>query len=265
MISVAVIDTGIDPQQFDARCLLPGINLSTEGPSVATIDYGTHGTAIAQTIIQVAPAVQIVPIKLVDRWGVLRDAEAMTMAFKWILANCDRLNIQVICVALADTSHSQSDARYQQHNLRPLIQALRSLEVVTVAAAGNWYPEHRRRSPQGMAFPAIFREVVSVGALIMTPVGFQLTPNSQRLHPSVGVDCFTSIFVEPGAPGETSGAAAIVAGYLAKLRQSQPELTIDELVDQLDQTGQTVLDENGLAWKAMLNVGKLNRVCDAFP
>lgn len=243
-ISVAVIDTGVDPERVNAAHLLPGLNLSDEGDLNETIDYGTHGTAIAQTILQIAPEVRIVPIKIVNRQGILRNLEAMSIAFEWILEHHDRLNIRVVCAAIADITCSESDEYYAEHPLRPLISQLRNSQVATVAAAGNGYAHHHR---QGMAFPAILREVISVGAIAQTPAGLQLANHSQRLHPSTGTGCHTTFFVEPGAPGDTSGAAATVAGRLAKLAQSQT--TINEWIDQLEQSCQIVRDEDGLEWE----------------
>jgi hypothetical protein len=244
LISVAVIDTGIDPERVNAAHLLPGLNLSDEGESDETIDYGTHGTAIAQTILQIAPEVRIVPIKIVNRQGILRNLEAMSIAFEWILEHHDRLNIRVVCAAIADTTCSKSDEYYAEHPLRPLIARLRDAQVATVAAAGNWYTHHHR---QGMAFPAILREVISVGAISQTAAGVQLSDHSQRLHPSAGRGCYTTFFVEPGAPGDTSGAAATVSGRLANL--AQPQTTVDQWLEQLEQSCQIVHDEDGLEWK----------------
>lgn len=252
-ISVAAIDTGVDPERIHAAHLLPGLNLSDEGQSDETIDYGTHGTEVAQTILSIAPQARIVPIKIVNRKGILRNPETMSIAFQWILENRNRLNIRVICVAIADASHSQSDESYADHSLPPLITTLREAGVATVAAAGNWYPEHRRFAPQGMAFPAILRQVISVGAIEKTLEGVQLTRNSQRLHPSLGTECHTTFFVEPGAPGETSGAAAIVAGHFANLAQTRCEATANEWIDLLESACQSVPDVDGLNWSMLLH------------
>ncbi|MCU0549751.1 MAG: S8 family serine peptidase [Leptolyngbya sp. Prado105] len=235
-IRVAVIDMGVNPDQVN---VLPGLNLSDK-----VDEYGAHGTEVAQTILSIAPAAEIVPIKIVNAQGILRNSEAMTIAFQWILDNYDRLNIRVICAAIADSSCSNSDEYYKTHPLRALIIRLREVGVVTVAAAGNWYVNYQR---QGMAFPAILREVVSVGAVEKTPAGFQLARNSQRL--SSNSECYTTFFVEPGAPGDTSGATAIVAGHFANLARSS--MTIEESIERLTRSCQPLLDEDHLAWRVL--------------
>jgi serine protease AprX len=115
-----------------------------------------------------------------------------------------------------------------------------------VAGAGDGYgPE---KSEQGMAFPAIVRETVSVGAVFDSKGGAftyasgarvykmepgQITPFSQRLHEKVDADARTDIFA-PGAfiPSSgtktdegsslqtgTSGAAAIVSGVILLMQE----------------------------------------------
>jgi subtilisin family serine protease len=247
-ICVAVIDTGVNPNQGD---VIPGLNLTDEPDG-----YGTHGTEIAQTILSIAPHAQIVPIKIVNAQGILRNPDAMEHAFQWILENYDRLNIRVVCAAIADSSCSDSDEYYAEHPLRSLIVQLREVGVVTVAAAGNWYSNYQR---QGMAFPAILREVVSVGAIEKTSAGFQLTQNSQRLHPSAQTDCYTTFLVEPGAPGDTSGATAIVAGHFANLARSR--MTIEESIEWLNRSCQMVLDDDRLMWKMLASFASLSSDC----
>jgi len=97
------------------------------------------------------------------------------------------------------------------------IIALRQAKVAVVIAAGNDYFTHG--SQQGMGFPAIIRQSVSVGAVYDAEEGGfkygsgaeafstragQITPFSQRLHPSVNRATRTEIFA-PGAPIASAG------------------------------------------------------------
>ena len=248
---VAVIDTGIDPQRLAGATVLPGINLSLEGSPDDTCDRGSHGTSVASTVLQMAPRTRLVPVKLMDRRGVLRKPADMEAAFDWILDHQASLEIGIVCAAFADASHATSDREHRDGRLPRQLQALREQGVATVAAAGNWHPEHRRRSHQGMARPAVLREVVSVGAVQRRPDGLWLTRGTQRLHATLGTGCSTTVFVEPGEPGETSGAAAVVAGCLAGLRRSHPDVPVDTLVQMLLCHRRDARDESGLAWPAV--------------
>lgn len=245
---VAVIDTGISPEKLDNALVLKGINLSDEGDIEDTNDYGNHGTAIATTILHIAPQCQLIPIKLMNRRGVLRDPNKLEMALDWILEHQLDLNIKIICAAFADFSHATSDVTHRGTRIQQHIATLREMNVATVAPAGNWYPEHCRQNPQGMAWPAILREVLSVGAAQQKNNDLWLTKGSQRLHTSLNTGCQTTVFTEPGEPGETSGAAAVIAGCLAALQQACPVSTVDDLVQMLLPFQQVAYDASGLLW-----------------
>jgi hypothetical protein len=102
-----------------------------------------------------------------------------------------------------------------------------------------------------MAWPAILREVVSVGAVERRAGLLWLTPTTQRLHSVVGTGCRTTVFTEPGEPGETSGAAAVVAGCLAALVMRDPGLPAEELVRLVLHHRRPAQDDSGLGWAAV--------------
>jgi len=102
------------------------------------------------------------------------------------------------------------------------------------------YPRFRLAQPQGMAWPAILREVISVGALDGTGLHFL----SQRLHESHGSGCRTTLFATPAPPGDTSGAAARIAGRLAALGGD-----VDRL---LTETTPVRDDADGLVWPSII-------------
>lgn len=248
---VAIIDTGISPERVPNAVVLPGVNVSGEGDSTETTDPFGHGTAVAATIARLAPGVHLLPVRLLNRCGILEDRERVTTAFGWILEHFRSLGVGLVCATFADSSHELSDADHRDSELQRLIAALRAAGVLTVAPAGNWYPEHRAWRKQGMAWPAILREVVSVGALERGPDGLGLTRNTQRLHAETQTGCSTTVFVEPGEPGETSGAAAIMTGALARLRQQLPDASAEVLVQRLLDQSFTLRDRDGLDWPAI--------------
>ncbi|MGH8638701.1 MAG: S8 family serine peptidase, partial [Burkholderiales bacterium] len=125
--------------------------------------------------------------------------------------------ITAVCMSLGDGGNYQSDDQFAADEMRLVIADLRARNVAVVVAAGNDYFTHN--SQQGMGYPAIFRDTVSVGAVYdFDEGGFsyssgaqafstapdRLTPFSQRLHPKVSKPCRTDIFA-PGAPVTSSG------------------------------------------------------------
>ena len=250
-VTVAIIDTGISPARLENPIMLPGINLSGKGEVDDTTDSGKHGTLVAKTILSIAPATRIVPIRLMDRWGNLHDRTQVEEAFAWILENCEALGINIVCATFADCSHATSDAEHRGSRLQQQIAALRERNVLTVAPAGNWYQRFRGQSPQGMAWPAIIREVISVGEVEQHEGGLRLTTRTQRLHASLGTGCQTTIFAMSGELGNTSGATAVVIGYMAALIQASSPITPVQIVSILQQSQQMAYDDCRFSWPSI--------------
>lgn len=248
---VAVIDTGINASGLGDHVLLPGINFSREGAIDDVTDGAGHGTAIAKAILAIAPNARILPIKLMDRRGLMRRMKILEDVFAWIVEHQQEFNISVVCAALADTSHQQTDEAYRESSLQQAIASLLARGVPTVAAAGNWYPEHCHINPQGMAYPAILREVVSVGAVQQQAEVWQFGRTSQRLHSSLATGCSTTLLVEPQEPDETSGAAARATGCLLRLKVAYPDATVDELIQQMNRFSQPMVEKSGLVWSVI--------------
>lgn len=257
--TVALIDTGLSADRFENAVVIPGINLSGEGRADDTADRNGHGTAVASTIFQLAPQAALVPIKLLGDCGYLRLPDQLEVAFEWVLDHHTSLGIGVVCATFADGSHSTNDQPHRGSRLQTLIAALRIAGVVTVAPAGNRYQQNRIWGKQGMAWPAILREVISVGAITHVNKLPCLSPETQRLHAVAGTGCYTTVFVKPNAPGDTSGAAAVVAGCLAALKSTYPDATVDELVEQLMFYHCDAPDDHFLSWPA-LDVPEITRI-----
>ncbi len=228
--TVAVIDSGVKP--ISDR-ILPGLDFSGSGDPRGWRDDCGHGTAVARDILAIAPLAWIVPVRIMDRYGALEKPEYLENAFEWISGHFSELRIRTVCAAFGDSSYSQRDEQWRGSALQRILVRLRAAGVGVISAAGNWYAEHRRRNPQGMAWPAILREIVSAGELERSQDGLRLTPTTLRLHVSCGTGCATTIFAESGMLGETSGSAAVVAGHMAILRMADPEASVDTLVARL--------------------------------
>lgn len=245
--SVAVVDSGLSADLAS----LAGTNVSGEGESTDTIDRCGHGSAVASTILGIAPTVTLVPVRATDRRGVLRDGDALAAALEWVLDHHAKLAIGVVSIALGDQSNLVSDAEFRGTELQLRIAALRAAGVLTVAPAGNWRRLHQGSS-DGMVWPAILREVVSVGAVLRSPGGLRLSPASQRLRNRSEAACATTLFTEAAPPGETSGAAAVVAGLLARFRRADHDGGAEASLSALLRLRREALDEQGVAWPAVL-------------
>lgn len=245
--AIAVVDSGLAAGLADG----PGINLSGEGDAADTSDPCGHGTAVASTILGIAPGTALVPVKVTDRRGVLRDRDRLADAFAWIVEQHAQHAIGIVCVALGDQSCLASDAAFRGSLLQQRIAALRAAGVLTLAPAGNWRRLHGAHR-EGMVWPAILREVVSVGVAERTPAGLRVSATSQRLRLTGDMACATTLFTEAGPPGETSGAAAVLAGCLARLAAVRPGSAAGILTDIVPQLVQVANDDDGGHWPALM-------------
>jgi subtilisin family serine protease len=248
--AIALVDTGVDVGAVSFATPLPGVNFSGEGRGDCTKDENGHGTAMAATILQHAPHARIVAVKLMGRYGYPRIDGAIEQAFAWLIRHRAALGIRVICAAVADGSELMTDGQYRRTVLCRYVAALRSRGVATVMPAGNRFEPDRGSNAQGMAWPAILREVVSVGALVREAGSLRLSADTRSLHRDCGSACHTTMFAEPGEPGGTSGAAAVVAGCMGRLAAAYPEWTVDRIVEEASR-GRTTPDEEGRSWPTL--------------
>lgn len=242
MTAVAIIDTGLGDPALD-HAVIARVNVSAEDDAA---DRSGHGTAVAKTVHMVDPLSRLVIVKVIGASGVLRETAHLEAALSWVAANRVRLGIAVVCMALGDASQNTTDAQYRDSPVRALVAALREARVPTVAAAGT---RRRHAEPQGSAWPAVLREIISVGAAEVGEDGaLRLAAHTQRIHAGTGCGCATTLFTVPGPPGGSSGAAAVAAGMLAALRRRLPAASADELLTSLLREHEDARDRAGLAW-----------------
>jgi subtilisin family serine protease len=195
-------------------------------------------------------------------------------ALDWVLDNQTEHNITTVCMSLGDGGNYLGDEDFEEDAVARRIEKLRQTKVAVVVAAGNDY--YTQGSEQGMAYPAIIRECVSVGAVYDAPEGRftyssgavahstragQITPFSQRLHPSVHPEAYTDVFA-PGAPVTSSGiwgkhgestqhgtsqAAPVTAGLILLIQAFHQRVTgelpaVDDVVTWLRRGGITIHD-----------------------
>ncbi|MEZ4673985.1 MAG: S8 family serine peptidase [Caldilineaceae bacterium] len=285
-MTVAVLDTGLNTGHIDfAGRVLAQVNFTgdNDGDKNNANDGNGHGTNVGGIITAggnhtgIAPGANIIPIKVLPD-KVSGDFAWIDQALQWVIDNRETHNITAVCMSLGDRGNYTTDTfpiwQTLRNGVRRKIKTLRDARVAVVIAAGNDYSSHGSR--QGMAFPAIIRECVSVGAVydsdgggfnygrgakaITTKRG-QITPFSQRLHSSVNAETCTDIFA-PGAPVTASGigsttasstqhgtsqATPVVTGVILLLQEFyqrwQHELpTVEQLISWLQAGGVPIFD-----------------------
>jgi subtilisin family serine protease len=280
-LTAAVLDTGLNTQHVDFAGRIPTQHNLTDDnngdPEDAT-DGNGHGTNVAGIIVAngdhlgLAPGANVIPLKVLGNQGG-GSFEAIADALDWVIDNRDAYNISVVCMSLGNGGN-YTDDNFSGDALRPKIETLREARVPVVIAAGNDYFSHD--SQQGMSYPAIIRDCVSVGAVYDAPEGGfrygsgaeafdtragQITPFSQRLHPDVSPETYTDIFA-PGAPVTSSGiqsehgestqhgtsqAAPVTCGLILLMQDFYKRATgelpaVDDLVTWLRRGGVPIYD-----------------------
>ena len=202
--TVVIIDSGIDTDHefFGSDDNRDGISdriifSKTFGDGKANgEDVGGHGTHVAGIVASsdddftgVAPGADIIALKVFDTYG----ANLIEKALNWCIENAAEYSIDVINMSLGGSWFFQSDSSYYLDYIGygDEFKTLSDLGVVCVASAGNWYggvidratgeyidypvlngsgaydyywAEAGTHSTQGIASPAAYSEVISVGA-----------------------------------------------------------------------------------------------------
>ena len=155
-VTVAVIDSGVDPDQPALRgALLPGYDFINNTPDM--LDESGHGTAVAVLIggrgetKGLAPAAKILPLRVLDRHDQGSSFD-VTRAVLYAANLLDEMpnphRADVINLSLGNSSYSAA--------LHAAIQAATDAGITVVAAAGN--------ETGDLAYPAALPEVIAVGA-----------------------------------------------------------------------------------------------------
>lgn len=282
-LTVAVADTGLNTGHVDfaGRVVAQKNFTGDNGGDPNNADDGNaHGTNVGGIIAAqkgdhdgVAPGAGIIPLKVLRNDGG-GSFQAVDEALQWVIDNGTAHNISVVCMSLGDSGNYADDGQFAGSGIVDKLDTLRQMKVAVCIAAGNDYFTHN--SQQGMGFPGILQQSVSVGAVYDAFEGpFQynsgaqafisapdhITPFSQRLHPDVAPECFTDIFA-PGAPVTSAGiggpnaesiqhgtsqATPVVAGVLLLMQQFHLRETghmpeVDDLVEWMRRSAVRIVD-----------------------
>lgn len=281
-LTVAVCDTGLNSAHVDFENRVhKQVNYTSDnnGDLDNAADGNGHGTNVGGIIVAnkdhigIAPEAGIVPIKVLSNSGG-GSFDAVKKALQWVNDNHQQYDISVVCMSLGGSQNFQSDDFMSSNEVKKEIQKLKDKKIAVVIAAGNDFYAHD--SGEGMSFPAIIRECVSVGAVYDNVEGSfsyqsgavaystapdRITPFSQRLHPSTHSDCFTDVFA-PGAPVTSSGingphgesvqhgtsqATPVTCGVILLAQELYKTLTgelpnVDDLIDWIRISGIAIHD-----------------------
>ena len=226
-LTVAVCDTGLNVGHVDfAGRVVATRNFTTDdgGDPTNATDRNGHGTNVTGLIAAnadhtgIAPEVNIIPIKVLADNG-SGSFQWIEDALNWVNDNHEEHTITAVCMSLGDGGNYTDDdfGPGFRADLRKIIDKLAEKRIAVCIAAGNDFFSHN--SEEGMGFPAIIRECISVGAVYDAEEGGfsyfsgaeatsskpgQITPFSQRLHWRTNRATYTDIFA-PGAPATSSG------------------------------------------------------------
>lgn len=282
-LTVAVLDTGLRTTHecFTGRVLETRnfLAMGSEDDLDVSDTHG-HGTNVTGIIAAdaddersgIAPRANIVALKVIPAPTFVTVQNALL----WVNENAERLGITVVNLSLGspDTNFLDDVEAVQQYpEMLRILESLASKKIAVVVAAGNSYFRFQK---EGMSVPAIFRSVISVGAVYDDSFGRksyrdgseavsthldQITPFTQRLSKETSSECYTDIFssggsvVSAGSESDTasskqdgtSQAAPSIAGlillmqeYYKRLRGELPPIPL--LQEVLRATSTWILD-----------------------
>jgi hypothetical protein len=221
MVSVAIIDSGVNPNHPHVGGVAGGVGISPDGTTLSPdyLDYIGHGTAVAGAIREKVPDAALYAVKVFDR-ALTTEAGAIIRALEWAIEReCKVINLSL---GTLNMDHRQEFER--------VVDLAQSREVALVAAF--------RMSGQ-----------ISLPGSLPTVIGVEGDPDCPR-------DSFRTVFedgsvVKPGArpfyfvastyPREIPGvprernlngisfAVANMTGFVARAIQEHPEAPISSL------------------------------------
>jgi subtilisin len=239
-VKVALVDTGVDAELIAQRCRErghepPKIEGVIFGPAGEVLPYSgrhsaTHGTTVADIILQLAPRVQLFTADVFGGTGNCT-VEKLVQALHWSVTHwqCKLINISL---GVAE-ERLQSPAR--RYALWQALQFCYSRDVILVAAAHN---DH----PLILSWPAIHTPpLLSVRkGELAAPLQFRYAPDTFtefQAHSRAYYGPFANTLA-------TSWAAAHLTGIVARLLSLKPDLKPFEVKTLLYWLGDTAPGQN---------------------
>jgi len=228
-VTVAVIDSGVDPHRDLRNNLLRGTDVVKGGTGDGRADTNGHGTAMASLIaahgrgasgvLGLAPRARVLPVRCeVSRSD--NGADELAKGIRWAIAR----NAKVISISWGGSSSVE---------LLEAVNEAEAADVVIIAAAGN-----KPEDSIGVIYPAAFRGVVAVTATDRSGEAASVSVKGREVILSAPGTDILSAGIENGyrRGTGTSPATAIVAGAAALVRSKYPELSAKEVIHRLTAT-----------------------------
>ena len=189
---VTIIDSGIFRHVDFRDCIINGKNFTEEGNSQNTTDNFGHGTHIAGIIHSIEPNIELLDIKVLDRYG-KGDTEDITEAIYYAIDNkSDIINISI--------SFEDEDKEIEK-----AIELAKDKNITVVCASGN---------NKKIEYPAKYG--LSVGSLDQSGNISEFSSKDCDVY-AVGEDVKSTYLNDSyEVLTGTSMATATVTGYLAK-------------------------------------------------
>jgi subtilisin family serine protease len=263
--TVAVIDTGIDYNNTDlgggwGKRVVGGYDFYNNDSD--PMDDNGHGTNVAgiigasdATYSGVAPNVDFVALKVLGADG-SGTFGAVSNALDWVIANRVKYNIVAINMSLGSGNYTVDPYTFLESDMQTLV----AQGVFIGVASGNDYYSYQA---QGLAFPAVSPNVVSVGAVWDGNYGSVGWANGARDN-TTAVDQITS-FTQRGpnlsilAPGAmvTSVYLGNTFKAMAGTSMATPVIVGSAVVlrEELDLTGHSNLDNQSSILSIMQSTG----------
>lgn len=229
-VTVAVIDTGVEPHPDLRGNLLPGTDVLPGGSKDGHRDVSGHGTAMAGLIgahgrsgnngaLGIAPKSEILPVFALTAPDGKHDDGSIARGIAWATSQ----KVDVISLSVV-TGPSPA--------LRQALEAAIRADIVVVAGVGN--------APMyyGIGFPAAYPGVVAVGGTDRRGNHAQISVTGPQMVISAPSDDIHSTARNGRyrSGTGTSNSTAIVAGAAALVRSKYPELSAQEVIHRLTAT-----------------------------
>lgn len=247
-VSVAVLDTGVNANHEDLQAVVDvthGYDVANSSPLNTNSDSNGHGTLVSGVIAAeanngkgiagVSYGAKIVPVKVFNSEDICTTADLLK-AYSYLeeLITTNAVpNLKVVNMSLGYYAQDLQDSDKALQNIIALMRD--KYGVLTVCASGN-----SGKSTQ--CFPASFDESLSVGALDKddTVASFSRNNFGQNIYAS-GVDIVsTNHNGGYSILSGTSMASPQVAAAAAVLWSVNRDLTVDEVVDLLQNNAKEV-------------------------
>jgi subtilisin family serine protease len=238
-VGVAVVDSGI---RVDHPVLA---GRAEEGPDLlgetdqGESYYGTHGTAMASHVLDVAPEARVVGLRalrdegdpdLTDGAGAFSRQDHSTPADPVAAAVATAVDAEVGVVLMSLGSFENQVIKYSPSLAAALTYAA-SKGVVVVAAAGN-----AGDTTNDVSYPANYPGVIAVAASTRSGTRAELSTVHSYVDVMAPGEGVSAADVATGGRSETHGtssAAAYVAGVAALVKSTHPDLAARQIEEAL--------------------------------